>query len=333
MATPKRLLILTSRPEGPAFRQRIGAYLDALAERGVACEVAMPARFSTTRAAQLSAVRHFDGVLIQKKMLTAWDAFFLRRTRRPVIYDFDDAVCYKASAPETPNRSRITKFTRTIALATRVIAGSEALAQVVREAGATAVDIVPTGLDVGHYKPASGGGAGRLRLVWIGARSTLKQLRRLRPALEAVGREVPGVSLRIIADAELTLDAIDVENRPWSLDAEADLLSECDTGIAPLPDTPFTRGKCGFKVLQYMASSLPVITSPVGVNADYVVDGETGFHAESPGQWVAAARRLVDDVDLRRRMGALGRHRVEPFDFAAIAPRFCDVVCAALGMS
>jgi len=333
MATSKRLLILTSRPDGPAFRQRIGAYLGALAERGVTCEVATPVRCPINRAAQLSAARKFDGVLIQKKMLTGWDAFFLRRTGRPVIYDFDDAVRYKASAPDTPNRSRITKFARTIALATRVIAGSEVLAAVARDAGATAVDVVPTGLDVGHYKPASGGAPGRLKLVWIGARSTLKQLQRLTAALEAVGREVPGVSLRIIADAELTLDSLDVENLPWSPATEADLLAECDAGIAPLPDTPFTRGKCGFKVLQYMASSLPVITSPVGVNADYVVDGESGFHAESSDQWVEAARRLLDDVDLRRRMGAVGRHRVEPFDFTAIAPRFCDVVCEALGMS
>jgi hypothetical protein len=122
-----------------------------------------------------------------------------------------------------------------------------------------------------------------------------------------------------------------VENVPWSLEDEARLLAECDIGIAPMPDTPFTRGKCGFKVLQYMAAGLPVVTSPVGVNAEYVEPAVTGLHARTPDEWVAAVKRLADDAALRERMGRAGRRRAEEeFDFGVLQPRFVELVAQAL---
>jgi len=124
-----------------------------------------------------------------------------------------------------------------------------------------------------------------------------------------------------------------IENVPWRLEDEARLLAESDIGIAPLPDTPFTRGKCGFKVLQYMAAGLPVVTSPVGVNAEYVRHGETGFWARSAEEWVEAVRRLAGDAALRERLGRAGRSRIEQeFDFTALAPRVCDAVASALSL-
>jgi glycosyltransferase involved in cell wall biosynthesis len=108
------------------------------------------------------------------------------------------------------------------------------------------------------------------------------------------------------------------------------MLAECDIGIAPLPDTPYTRGKCGFKVLQYMAAGLPVITSPVGVNADYVRP-ETGLHATTAEEWVAAVKRLAADPALRERMGRAARTRImREFDFAVLTPEVCGLLIKAL---
>jgi glycosyltransferase involved in cell wall biosynthesis len=275
--------------------------------------------------------RNFDGVLLHRKTLSWWDARHLAPARR-LIYDFDDAVMYQARAPERPHAGRLRRFRRTVGLADLVIAGSPILATLADMAGAWQSEVVPTGLDARQFPPKQDyGRAGAPRLVWIGSRSTLKQLEPFRPTLEALGRALPGASLRIIADAQLHVDGLRIENVPWRLQDEGRLLADGDIGIAPLPDTPYTRGKCGFKVLQYMAAGLPVVTSPVGANAEYVRPEETGLHAGPAEEWVAAIRRLAADPVLRERMGRAGRRRIEnEFDFAVLAPVFCELVAAAL---
>jgi glycosyltransferase involved in cell wall biosynthesis len=327
VAESKRLLVLTRDRANAAFRQRIEPYLPALAERGIESEVVELARCPWTRRGQMRRCREFDGVLLHRKTLTWWDARGLAEARR-LLYDFDDAVMYQARAPETPHAGRLRRFQRTVRRAGLVVAGSPLLADHAHAAGARLVEVVPTGLDINCFPPKTDYAAtGPLRLVWIGSASTLKQLEALRPTLEALGRAMPQVGLRVIADAELSVEGLRVENVPWRLQDEGRLLAECDIGIAPLPDTPFTRGKCGFKVLQYMAAGLPVVASPVGVNAAYVEPHVTGFHATTSNEWITAVRQLSADASLRRRLGHAARARVAAdFDFAVLAPKV-----AALG--
>jgi glycosyltransferase involved in cell wall biosynthesis len=327
VAATKQLLVLTRDRDNSAFRQRIEPYLEPLAARGIRSEVVELAGCPWTRRSQMLDARRFDGVLLHRKSLSWLDARWLAHARR-LIYDFDDAVMFQARAPERVHRGRMRRFTRTVQLADLVIAGSPVLAAHADMAGAWQSEVVPTGLDARRFAPKENyGKAGAARLVWIGSASTLKQIEPFRAALDAVGRAVPGATLRIIADAELHLDGLRVENLPWSLEAEGRLLAECNIGIAPLPDTPFTRGKCGFKVLQYMAAGLPVVASPVGVNADYVRPEETGLHAATAEDWAAAVGRLADDPALRERMGRAARERVlREFDFAVLAPEVCDLI-------
>ena len=331
MAETKHLLVLTRDRANAAFRQRIEPYLDALAARGIRAEVVELAATWWARRGQLRRAREFDGVLLHRKTLTRWDAWALDDTRR-LIYDFDDAVMYQAREPDQPHASRLRRFQRTVQLADLVIAGSPALVEHATAAGARHVEPVPTGLDVRRFPPKTDYAVrGPLRLVWIGSASTLKQLEVLRPTLEAISRAMPDAVLRVVADAGLAVAGLRIEHVPWSLEAEGRLLAECDIGIAPLPDTPYTRGKCGFKVLQYMASGLPVIASPVGVNADYARPDESGLHARTTAEWVAAVQRLAGDAALRERLGRAGRARVEAeFDFAVLAPKFCEVVARTL---
>ncbi|MCX5675057.1 MAG: glycosyltransferase family 4 protein [Planctomycetota bacterium] len=331
MAEAKRLLVLTRDRANAAFRQRIEPYLGALAARGIAAEVVELAAGPWARRGQMLRARDFDGVLLHRKILSWLDARRLARARR-LIYDFDDAVMYQARAPERPHAGRLRRFMRTVGLADLVIAGSPILATHADLAGARQSEVVPTGLDARRFAPKEDyGRPGSPHLVWIGSRSTLKQLEPFRPTLEALGRALPGATLRIIADAELHVDGLRIENVPWRLEDEGRLLAQGDIGIAPLPDTPYTRGKCGFKVLQYMAAGLPVVTSPVGVNAEYVRPEETGLHAGPAEEWVAAIRRLAADPALREHMGRAGRRRVEnEFDFAVLAPLFATLVESAL---
>jgi len=331
---PTRILILSRRRQGAPFRQRIEPYLEALAARGVATTVETVATGAWRRMRQLRRARSFDALLLHRKTLSAWDAYCLgpAHGRGKLIYDVDDAVMFQARRPDRPHPGRMRRFFRTVRLADLVLAGSPNLEDHARRAGARWVEVVPTGLCAERYPAkASYDAADGPRLVWIGSRSTLKQLAHLKPALAAVGRAVPGVRLRVIADAPLAVDGLAVENVPWSREAEGRLLAECDVGIAPLPDTPYTRGKCGFKVLQYMAAALPVVASPVGIQVDYVRPEETGLHATTSDEWVEAVRRLAGDAALRQRLGQAGRRRVdEAFDVRVIEGQFCGHVVDAM---
>jgi glycosyltransferase involved in cell wall biosynthesis len=189
-------------------------------------------------------------------------------------------------------------------------------------------------LDVAAYDLAStDSGDGVVRLAWIGAHTTLKYLRGIRPALEEVGRRFGNVALRTICDGFLDLHSMKVENRHWSRQSEAMDLATSDIGLAPLPDNSFTRGKCGFKILQYQAAGLPVVASPVGVNKDYVVDGVTGFLAAEPSQWVNALDLLIRDANLRKTLGQAGRREVTKLDMRIIGANLCKLVMECLGQS
>ena len=332
MAQAKRLLVLTRDRANASFRQRVEPYLEPLAARGIEADVVELAKSPWTRRGQWRQARGYDAVLLHRKTLSAWDAWVLGDSVRRLLYDFDDAVMVQARSPDVPHTGRLRRFRRTVARTDLVVAGSPILAAHAQEAGARRVEVVPTGLDVRRFPPKTDYRAsGPLRLVWIGSASTLKQLEPLRPTLEALGRAVPGLVLRIIADARLEVAGLRVENVPWSLAAEGRLLAESDLGIAPLPDTPYTRGKCGFKVLQYMAAGLPVVTSPVGVNAEYVRPEVTGLHATGEREWVAAVERLASDAAFREAMGRAGRRRAErEFDFAVLAPRVCEAIEQAM---
>ena len=98
---------------------------------------------------------------------------------------------------------------------------------------------------------------------------------------------------------------------PWAEETEVNLIQDMDIGVMPLPDTHWTRGKCGYKLIQYMACGLPAIASPVGVNCDIVADGVNGFLAENDDEWRTEIKKLLDDPDLRHRMGTAGRKKVE----------------------
>ncbi|MBN9249072.1 MAG: glycosyltransferase family 4 protein [Mesorhizobium sp.] len=104
---------------------------------------------------------------------------------------------------------------------------------------------------------------------------------------------------------------VNFEFPDWSEAHEVELIQGMDIGIMPLEDSPFARGKCGYKLIQYMACGLPVVASPVGVNSKLVTHGENGFLASTEAEWRAAIERLLSDPELRRRMGAAGRAKVE----------------------
>jgi len=310
-----KVLALIEAPGHVCYRYRIEAFAWALAERGLHLEAAPLCRGVWPRWRQIAAARRADLVVLQRKLLPIWQLCALRRAAKALVYDFDDAVFRRDSYHRKPSESwqRLGKFWATVYAADLVVAGNAHL----RDRAAAYVEparvcVIPTCVEPGRYAVSPHDRAGRpARLVWIGQRSTLASLDCVRRHLAAAARVVAGLELRVICDALPELEGVRCLLRPWTSATEAEDLTHGDIGISWLPDDAWSRGKCGLKVLQYMAAGLPVVANRVGMHRDMVIDGRTGFLADTPAEWAAAIRRLAGDPSLRRTMGAAGRRLVE----------------------
>ena len=283
-----RLLVLTHSLDDPSFRLRWGQLFPMLEGEGIECSAAaIPARGKT---AVLAAAAEADVTVHHRRLLGRRDYAVLRRAAKRLIYDIDDALCYRPLAPHR-SRQRERRFFRAAGGADAVFAGNRVLAGISRIANRR-VMVVPTTLLPDHYG-YEGPKLERFTAVWIGQRSTV-------PLLDPILRSLrdAGIPLRVIADT-----APDgTEFVPWSLEAEARALGEAHVGVMPIPNNPIARGKCGFKLLQYFAAGLPAVASPVGVNRSLAAGG--ALLARTPAEWVAALTTLRDDAELRDRMGA-----------------------------
>jgi glycosyltransferase involved in cell wall biosynthesis len=232
-----------------------------------------------------------------------------------LVYDFDDAVFLRDSYARKGLKSsrRLHRFTATIRAADVVVAGNPFLREQALARGAhDRVRVIPTCVDPALYPLAEHASAkSGVQLVWIGSASTLRSVETIRPLLEQAGRRWHGLGLKLISDQSLQFQSIKVLHRSWTEVSEARELGGGDIGISWLPDDLWSRGKCGLKVLQYMAAGLPVVANPVGVHVDFVRPGESGFLAATADEWLEAVGKLAHDPDLRRRMGQAGRRRVE----------------------
>jgi glycosyltransferase involved in cell wall biosynthesis len=268
---------------------------------------------------------HFDAVLLQKKTLNAIDSFLLRKYAKKIIYDFDDAVMFSPNKPQVTSRSHLKPFIRTAKMVNLIIAGNSYLAEQAQKYNRNVV-IIPTGLDIKPYDITPDRDDNLVRLVWIGSKSTLKYLLTLKPALERIGREFDNVVLRIICDDFFDLENMPVEKCPWSLETQATHLAQSDIGLAPLTDNKFTRGKCGFKIIQYLATSLPTVASPVGANADIIQDSDNGLLATTDDQWFHALTKLITNKNLRQTLGAKAKQNAKTFDINKISQKLATLL-------
>jgi len=324
------LLILSNNLNRASFRQRIAVYLDTLRANDIDCEVVKLPSGTLARRKLFKRAADFDGVFLHKKKLNFVDAFWLRKYSKKVIYNFDDAIMYSDKNPEHYSRSHLIPFRRTVRLADMVIAGSSYLAEHARKFNRN-VEVLRIGLKVSDYMPDCPAKVDdKIGLVWIGSSSTLKYLAEIKPALEEIGSCFNDVILRIVCDDFLELENMLVEKRLWSKDTRGIDLATSDIGLAPLPDNRFTRGKCSFKVLEYSAAGLPVIASPVGTNSDYVRDNVTGFLVTDNRQWVDRITQLIENPQLRGKMGQEGRAFAQKCDVSVIGEQLTRLITDCL---
>ena len=328
-----QVLALIEGVNQPCYRYRLEAFAWSMAERGLLLEAVPLEKPLFRRVRQLLAVRRADVVILQRKLLPRWQLALLRWAAKRLVYDVDDAVFQRDSYHPKGSQSvtRRWRFAATVKAADLILAGNEHLREKARQyVEPQRVCVVPTCLEPMWYVPAAHCRAGsQVRLAWIGQRSTLPSLHCATEHLAAAAAASPGLRLRVIGDLEPTLPGVEVDFRPWSAATEAAELAQADIGVNWLPDDSWSLGKCGLRVLQYMAAGLPVVANPVGMNREMVIHGQTGFWAATPREWAEAITRLADAPALRQRMGAAGRRLVEKhFGVAAWGPRLAAAIDA-----
>jgi glycosyltransferase involved in cell wall biosynthesis len=305
---------LVDHPEHVCCRYRLAAFRPFLQQAGHSLELmSLPA--SWWRRAQLFRRLRGENVIVQRRLLAGWQRTMLRRSVRRLLFDFDDAVFHRDSyaAKGLYDRRRLHRFAGMVRAADVVIAGNAFLAeQAARWTNERCIQVIPTCVDPSRYPTDKAKQeTSHIDLVWVGSASTLRGLQAVAPLLEAIGRIVPGARLKLVCDRFLTLCDLPMVPVPWSEETEAAEIASSAIGISWLPDDAWSKGKCGLKVLQYLAAGLPVVANPVGVQWEMVRHGETGFLARTAEQWIEAICRLASDIELRRRMGRAGRQLVE----------------------
>jgi glycosyltransferase involved in cell wall biosynthesis len=165
---------------------------------------------------------------------------------------------------------------------------------------------------------------------WIGAPVTAPYLTLVQSVLAKVCQH-GDVRVVIVGAQHVQLSGVPVETRAWSEETEVKEIQSFDVGIMPLPDEPWERGKCGYKIIQYMACGKPAVASPVGVNQRIIADGVDGFLAATPAQWMQALRTLHHDHGLRARMGKAAQRKVEKeYSLQVTAPRLAALLRSAV---
>jgi glycosyltransferase involved in cell wall biosynthesis len=189
-------------------------------------------------------------------------------------------------------------------------------------------EIVPTPIDTERFRPgAVEDGSGALALGWVGHSDNLPYLESLAGAFRELTRRHPGLRLIVVADRAPRIDGVEVEFRRWSLESELTCFAGITVGLMPLADTPWTRGKCAFKAIQYMALGIPAVASPVGMNREVIRNGECGFLPEGEEQWVDVLDRLLGNRALAATIGEAGRVRVEEeYSLRAVSGRVVEAM-------
>ena len=326
------VVLLSSNPNAPSFRHRLVPVLPELVARGLQPRVEiLPSgppviRLLATRRRLTAA----SVVVLAKVKLEVPEASLMRRVCRRIVYDFDDAVY--AVRPRVvghqPRRSprRTWRFSSICRVADLVVACNETLAAEARRY-ASRVEIAPTPVDVAAYPVDPPAGRNGRTVVWIGLPENLRYLELVRPALARLAREFEGLKVRIVCSDAPSWPDIPIELVPWSQDTEVESIRTADIGIMPLSDDDWSSGKCAFKILQYMAASLPCVASRVAMNTEVVEDGVNGMLAATGDEWYGALRTLLELQDHGRSLGEAGRRRVErDFDTATVAPRVADLI-------
>ena len=339
---PIRILFIVPYPtEGPSNRFRIEQYLPAVEEGGFKAtvrpfcnsefygilhkkgrylkKIASLIIFSLRRLADVFHAADYNIVFIHREAFPDKSCvfeWFFSLLARKIIYDFDDAVFL----------TKPLKIKMLLKKAHHVITGNKFLRDYSLRFNQN-VTVLPTPIDTDKYLPAvSNTGKRKVVIGWIGTSSTSAYLLDLLGVFKRLSERHKNIEFRIVGGDEGLKLGIAVNRMEWSLASETRELQGFDIGIMPMPDNNWTKGKCAFKIIQYMAVGIPSVASPVGMSADIINDGQNGFLASTEAEWIDRLSRLIDSPGLRETMGKEGRHIAEEaYSLKVNAPKLLKI--------
>jgi glycosyltransferase involved in cell wall biosynthesis len=255
--------------------------------------------------------------------------------KKPIVFDFDDAIFLANTSGHNVYIERFKnpgKIAQILKMSKRIIAGNEYLLQYACRYNKNAI-MIPSSVDTERYRPVHMNKAGKDEVVigWVGSETTKIFLYPLEDTFQELEKRYKNIIFKIVGASFYSSRVKNVVNKNWRLEDEVLDLQSFDIGIMPMPDDEWTRGKCGFKAILYMACGIPVVASPVGVNTDIVEDGISGFFAKSTEEWVEKISVLIEDKALRESMGMRGREKImAEYSLASNAPLFYETLKQAI---
>jgi len=269
---------------------------------------------------------------VQRECFMLGTAFFekLFKTKGKLVFDFDDSIWIhdisetnkKLAFLKNPN-----KTADIIKASDAVIAGNLYLAEYAKQFNNNVV-IIPTTLDTEKHKKVNTSTSQTVCIGWTGSHTTIKHFKLAIPFLIKLKEKYGDkISFRIIGDANYYCHELNTQALAWNEATEVADLSAIYIGIMPLPDDKWSKGKCGFKGLQYMSLEIPSIMSPVGVNTEIIEDGINGFLADSEQEWIDKISLLIESKELREKLGKAGRETVVArYSVAANKQKYLDLL-------
>ena len=260
-------------------------------------------------------VKSYDLIIIHKEIFPYFPAFVERQLcfiGIVYIVDYDDATFHKY---DNHNNWLIRillgkKIDAVMRYSKIVIAGNKYLSSRAQLTGASRIEIIPSVVDLNRYNLAKSDYNKQLVVGWIGSPSTGKYLLEIESIYKMLAGEFDVRFVAVGCNKE-TVKELPIEVLPWSEETEVKLIQSFDVGIMPLTNSIWEKGKCGYKLIQYMACGLPVVASPIGINKKIIQNGNNGFLAQNTSEWEQALRKLLNDESLRRYLGKNGRKFVE----------------------
>ncbi len=357
----KILFIVPHRPgRSPGQRFRFEQYLDFLVHNGFSYEFSyiidekddtifyqqgryiskflILLRSIRKRLADIRKANDYDILFIYREALMIGSVYFekqFKKSRAKIILDFDDAIWLPDVSKGNRKLRWLKRPTKTadiIHLSDMVVVGNKFLANYAKQYN-TNVEIIPTTIDTDYYQKKSIiKSTDTICIGWTGSTTTLKHFMTAIPFLKILKNKYGDkICFRLISDVLIQQPEIEIEQIYWNKSTELVDLGYCDIGIMPLPDDEWSKGKCGFKGLQYMALEIPAVMSPVGVNIEIIKDSENGFLASTPEEWVDKLSYLIESETLRQKFGKAGRQTVlDKFSFNSQKQRYLECFKAVL---
>lgn len=337
----RKILFITSHRNNrsPGQRFRFEQYYQFLEQNGYKCDVSFivgPAddvflyrkgnylkklklliKSVWIRLRDLRRANDYDIIFIYREALLIGSIFFEKRFRKKkakLVFDFDDSVWLYDTSEANKRFEWLKdpgKTAKLVALCDMVFVGNQYLADYALQFNSE-VKIVPTTIDTEEYKrEASVKKDDKIVIGWTGSITTIKHFEYAAPILRRL-KEKYGDKLviKVIGDRNYVHKGLGIQGMPWNKENEIRELSTFDIGIMPLPNDQWSKGKCGLKGLQYMALEIPAVMSPVGVNCDIIQDGVNGFVADKEDEWVEKLTKLIENKELREKMGKEARKTV-----------------------